>query len=52
MDPHGPLCGSPRHYPIIESFAPRGCGVGVRHRGGAVAIKVGTGAYTAPQIDL
>jgi hypothetical protein len=41
-----------QNYPIIESFAARGCGVGVRHRGAAVAIKVGTGSYTPPTIAL
>ncbi|WP_258043808.1 hypothetical protein [Mycobacterium kansasii] len=42
-----------QNYPIIESFAARGCGVGVRHRGGAVAISVGTGAvYVPPSIAL
>jgi hypothetical protein len=45
----GPWTG----YPVIESFAARGCGVGSRHRGGAVAIQVTTDAtYTAPDIDL
>jgi hypothetical protein len=41
-----------QNYPIIESFAARGCGVGVRHRGAVVAIKVGTGSYTPPTIAL
>ncbi|OBY30483.1 hypothetical protein ACT18_17695 [Mycolicibacter kumamotonensis] len=45
--------GSWLGYPIIESFAARGCGVGTRHRGGAVAVQVTTdAAYTAPVIDL
>ena len=41
-----------QNFPVIESFAARGCGVGVRHRGAAVAIKVGTGSYTPPTIAL
>lgn len=36
-------------YPITESFCARSFGVGVRHRGAAVAIQVTTGStYTAP----
>ena len=37
-----------QNYPIIESFATRSCGVGVRYRGAAVAIQVGDGPYAAP----
>ena len=45
--------GSWLGYPIIECFAARGCGVGTRHRVGAVAIQVTTDTeYTAPVIDL
>ncbi|WP_167098289.1 hypothetical protein [Mycobacterium sp. DL592] len=40
-------------YPIQESFAARGFGVGVRHRGAAVCIQVTTsGSYTAPTFAL
>lgn len=43
---HGP-------YPIQESFAARGFGVGVRHRGAAAVIQVTTDStYTAPSIAL
>jgi len=45
----GPIPG----YPLQETFAVRGCGVGTRHRGAAVAIQVTTGAtYTAPVIPV
>lgn len=41
--------GNWQNYPIIESFAARACGVGVRHRGAAVCLQVTTGStYTAP----
>ena len=48
-----PFPGPWQRYPLIESFAIRGCGVGVRHRGAAVAIEVTTGGtYTAPSIAV
>jgi hypothetical protein len=38
-----------QNYPIIESFATRAAGVGVRHRGAAVAIQVTADpTYTPP----
>ncbi len=41
--------GNQLGYPLVDSFALRSFGVGVRHRGGAVAIQVGaTGSYTKP----
>jgi len=39
-------------YPLQESFLTRGIGVGVRHRGAAVVVKVGTGSYAAPTLYL
>ena len=39
-------------YPIVDSFYARGFGVGVRHRGAAVAMRVTTnGSYTTPTIQ-
>jgi hypothetical protein len=39
-------------YPIVNSFAARGFGVGVRQRGGAACIQVTTDPeYTAPTND-
>jgi hypothetical protein len=39
-------------YPIQNSFAARGIGVGTRHRGAAVVVQVTTNAtYTPPDID-
>ena len=43
------IAGNTPGYPIIESFACRGFGVGVRQRGAAVCIQVSTNAtYTPP----
>ncbi|WP_078292954.1 hypothetical protein [Mycobacterium sp. D16R24] len=40
-------------YPLQDSFFARSIGVGVRHRGAAVAIQITTNAsYTAPTIEL
>ncbi|WP_156431688.1 hypothetical protein [Mycobacterium sp. GA-1199] len=45
----GPIPG----YPLQESFTVRGCGVGTRHRGSAVAIHVTSGStYTPPSIPM
>lgn len=39
-------------YPIVNSYALRSFGVGVRQRGAAVAINIGTGSnYVAPSAD-
>lgn len=41
------------HYPITDSTYIRSCGVGIRQRGAAVAVQIGTGTtYTAPTIQL
>ncbi|MFA5710190.1 hypothetical protein [Mycolicibacterium sp.] len=41
-----------RQYPLIDSFFQRSFGVGVRHRGAAVAMQVkADGAYEAPSIS-
>lgn len=37
-----------RDYPIIESYASRGFGVGVRRRGAAIVCQLTAGTYTAP----
>lgn len=37
-------------YPLIESFTFRTCGVGTARRGAAVALYVGTGPYTPPEL--
>ncbi|OBI11146.1 hypothetical protein A5712_10065 [Mycobacterium sp. E2327] len=39
-------------YPLQDSFFARAVGTGVRHRGAAVALKLGTGSYTAPTIPV
>lgn len=45
------LIPGPGPYPITESFMQRGFGVGVRHRGAAVAIQITTNpSYTPPVI--
>lgn len=40
--------GNRQAYPLVDSFYTRGFGVGVRHRGAAAVMKVGTAAYAAP----
>jgi len=43
---HGP-------YPIVDSFFARGFGVGTRHRGAAVVMRLTTSTtYTAPTLDV
>jgi hypothetical protein len=45
--------GLQQRYPLIDSFAIRSFGVGVRHRGAAVCIQVTVGTtYTAPTIQI
>lgn len=40
--------GSDKDYPLQDSYASRGFGTGIRQRGGAAVMKIGTGAYAAP----
>lgn len=45
------LPGNQQRYPLIESYYTRGFGVGVRHRGAAVAMQITTnGTYAAPTL--
>jgi hypothetical protein len=45
--------GTYANYPVIDSFARRGIGVGTRHRGAAAVCQIGTGStYTAPTFEL
>jgi hypothetical protein len=44
--------GSSPDYPLIDSFAIRGFGTGVRHRGAAVVMQITAGAYAAPSIGI
>jgi hypothetical protein len=45
--------GSYANYPLIDAFARRGIGVGVRHRGAAAVCQIGTGStYTPPTFEL
>jgi hypothetical protein len=40
-------------YPLVDSFFARGFGVGTRHRGAAVVMRLTTGTtYTAPTLDV
>lgn len=40
--------GRDQRYPLIEAYAARSFGVGVRHRSSAVCIRLTTGSYTGP----
>lgn len=42
------LSGNQQGYPLIDSYYSRTFGTGVRQRGGAVVMMVGTGAYVIP----
>jgi hypothetical protein len=40
-------------YPLVDSFFARGFGVGTRHRGAAVVMRLTTStSYTAPVLDV
>lgn len=41
--------GNDQRYPLIESYYARAFGTGIRQRGGAVVMKIGSGAYTVPE---
>jgi hypothetical protein len=42
------LPGNDQRYPLIESYYTRAFGTGVRQRGGAVVMMLGTGSYVIP----
>lgn len=42
--------GRSADYPLQEAYYQRGFGTGIRQRGGAVVMKIGVGAYSAPAI--
>jgi hypothetical protein len=47
------IAGNQIGYPLLDSFFARAIGVGVRHRGAALAMQITTNAsYTAPVIQV